>query len=44
MDRNGLKPQVNMFQHKRRRAPFPMKRGFFISSRRELRQKSRKRT
>ena len=39
-DRNGQKPQVNMFRRKRRQAPFPMKRGVFMPSRREFRHKT----
>ena len=44
MDRNRQKTQVNMFRRKRRRAPFLMKRGFFMPGRREFRNKFKKRT
>ena len=40
MDRNGQKPQVNMFRRRRRQAPFPMKRGFSTPGRREFRRRT----
>ena len=44
MGRKGQKYQVNLFQRKRRCAPFhPKGRGVFLSSRRECRQKNHNR-
>ena len=44
MGKKGQKYQVDLFRRKRRRAPFhPKGRGFFMSSRREFRQKNHNR-